>query len=68
MQTSNWPGGVDLSHSNFTLKFPRASRYDGQGAWAPDSSKIPLVDATLYVGGTALTIWATLRIAFWIWG
>lgn len=43
-------------------------RYDGMGGFAPNSSKIPVVDALLYVGGTAALVWATLRIAFWIWG
>lgn len=68
MQSSNWPGGIDRSHSNYTLRFPRASRYDGVGGWAKDSTKIPLVDAALYVGGTVGAVWATLRVAFWIWG
>ncbi len=68
MHTSNWPHGTDLGHPNFTGRIPRASRYDGVGGWAKDSYKIPLIDAALYVGGTALTIWATVRVAFWIWG
>ncbi|TEA79806.1 hypothetical protein [Allopusillimonas ginsengisoli] len=68
MQSSNWPGGIDRSHSNYTLKFPRTSRYDGQGGWAKDSAKIPLVDATLFVVGTAAIVWATVRVATWIWG
>lgn len=37
---SNWPG-QDLSHSNYTLRFPRVSKYDGMGAWAKDSSTPP---------------------------
>jgi len=41
MNTSNWPSGVDLSHSNHTLRFPRTSRYDGVGGWAKDSSRPP---------------------------
>jgi len=65
---SNWPGGVDYGHSNFTGRVPRASRYDGVGGWAKDSYKIPVVDALLYVGGTALAIWATLGFARLIWG
>lgn len=40
-QSRNWPGGVDRSHSNFTGKFPRVSRYDGVGGWAKDSSAPP---------------------------
>ncbi|NYT76531.1 hypothetical protein H0A71_05970 [Alcaligenaceae bacterium] len=67
-ERSNWPCGIDYSHSNHTLKFPRTSRYDGQGGWAKDSHKIPLVPAFLYVGGTAATIWATLKFSFWMWG
>jgi len=41
MRTSNWPGGVDYGHSNFTGRIPRKSKYDGVGGWAKDSSKIP---------------------------
>ena len=41
MNTSNWPGGIDYSHPNHTLKTPRVSRYDGQGAWEKDSSTPP---------------------------
>lgn len=41
MKTQNWPGGIDLSHSNHTLRFPRVSRYDGVGGWAKDSSTPP---------------------------
>lgn len=33
MKTSNWPGGIDYGHSNFTLKFPRQAR----GGYAPGS-------------------------------
>ncbi|HEY9279508.1 MAG TPA: hypothetical protein VIP51_05480 [Eoetvoesiella sp.] len=40
-KTSNWPYGVDRSHSNFTLRFPRTSKYDGTGGWAKDSSTPP---------------------------
>lgn len=59
---SNWPNNVDYSHSNYTGRFPRASRYDGRGAWEKDSSKIPasawacaaivvvLLFAVLYIG------------------
>lgn len=68
MQTSNWPHGTDLGHPNFTGRVPRVSRYDGLGGYAPNSTKIPLRDAALYVGGTVLVIAAALRVAFWIWG
>ena len=66
--TSNWPGGVDYGHSNFTGRTARAARYDGVGGWAKDSYKIPLIDAVQYVGGTVAVVWAALRVAFWIWG
>lgn len=42
MKAQNWPLGQDLSHSNHTLRFPRVSKYDGVGAWAKDSSRIPV--------------------------
>lgn len=50
--------------------FPRTRKYkyEGVGGYAPDSGKIPLLDALLYVGGVALTVWATLGFARWIWG
>lgn len=38
---SNWPGNVDYGHSNFTLKTPRTSKYDGVGAWEKGSSTPP---------------------------
>lgn len=41
MKTSNWPGGIDRGHSNFTGRIPRVSKYDGQGHWAPNSSTPP---------------------------
>ncbi len=41
MKTSNWPGGVDYGHSNFTGRIPRKSKYDGVGGWAKDSSNPP---------------------------
>lgn len=41
MSASNWPNGIDYGHSNFTLRFPRKSRYDGVGGWAKDSSTPP---------------------------
>ena len=41
MSTSNWPGGVDYGHSNFTGRIPRKSKYDGVGGWAKDSSNPP---------------------------
>lgn len=37
MKSSNWPGGQDLGHSNYTLKFPRQFR----GGYAPNSGRIP---------------------------
>lgn len=40
-KVSNWNHSTDLSHSNWTLRFPRVSKWDGQGAWAKDSSRIP---------------------------
>lgn len=44
------------------------ARYDGVGSYAPNSHRIPVIDALLYVVGTVLTIWATLGIAHWICG
>ena len=41
-KVSNWAGFTDLSHSNWTLRFPRVSKWDGQGAWAKDSRRIPV--------------------------
>ncbi|MBC7201904.1 MAG: hypothetical protein H5U29_00070 [Pusillimonas sp.] len=41
MHNSNWPGGIDRSHSNFTMRTPRVSKYDGKGAWAKNSSTPP---------------------------
>ena len=66
--TSNWPDGIDRGHSNFTLRFPRSSRYDGVGAWAPDSSKIPVLPAVGFIGAGALFIWGILRLPLLIWG
>ena len=51
MNTSNWPQGVDYSHPNYTLKTPRRSKYDGVGAWAKDSSRIP---ASAWLGAAAV--------------
>lgn len=42
-KVSNWPFSHDLSHPNETLRTPRVSKYDGVGAWAKDSSRIPPV-------------------------
>lgn len=53
---------------NPRLPISKEYRFDGQGGYAPNSGKIPFVDALLFVGGTALTIWATVRISLWIWG
>lgn len=50
---SNWPSGTDYSHSNFTGKFSRVSKYDGVGAWAPNSTKIPIRG---WIGGTIAVI------------
>lgn len=36
---SNWPGGVDLSASNWTGRTQR--NCDWGGNWAPDSHRIP---------------------------
>ncbi|MGB6105676.1 MAG: hypothetical protein WBF88_17675 [Pusillimonas sp.] len=59
---SNWPGDIDLSHTNFTGRVPRVSRYAGMGGWKEDSARIPkkawaggalvvaLVFALAYVG------------------
>ncbi len=65
MKSSNWPGGIDYSHSNFTRKFPRVSRYDGMGAWAKDSTKIPFAAvigaiATVAVAGVVLFVGAAV--------
>lgn len=49
MKHSNWPL-EDLSHPNHTLKTPRVSKYDGMGAYAPNSTKIPLSG---WIGGIA---------------
>jgi len=62
MRNSNWPGGVDYSHSNFTLRFPR--RYEGRGGWAPNSHKIPPLEAAMYILGTTFAIffaWEVLK-------
>jgi len=39
MNTANWPGGIDRSHSNWTGRAQRTS--DWGGNWAPDSHRIP---------------------------
>lgn len=54
MRTSNWPGGVDYGHSNFTGRIPRKSKYDGVGGWAKDSSTPPWGWAISIVIGLAL--------------
>lgn len=41
MKVSNWPGGVDYGHQNFTGRTPRVSKYEGIGGWAKDSSNPP---------------------------
>jgi len=41
MQISNWPGGIDRSHSNWTGRTPRT--HDWGGAWQPDSNRIPVM-------------------------
>lgn len=41
-KVSNWPFDNDLGHPNQTLRTPRVSKWDGQGAWAKDSSRIPV--------------------------
>lgn len=56
---SNWPD-ADYSHENFTLRTPRVSKYDGQGAWAKDSSKIP---PGAYLGA-AVVIGLFIAVAF----
>lgn len=50
--------------------FPRTRKYkyDGVGGYAPNSGPIPIVEAALWVGGTVFAVWATVKIAFWIWG
>jgi len=55
MSTTNWPGGIDRSHSNWTGRAQRTS--DWGGNWAPDSHRIPrrawigaaLVTALLFI-------------------
>lgn len=47
MKTSNWPGGIDYGHSNYTLRFPRQAR----GGYAPGSEKIP---ASAWIGVAAV--------------
>ena len=54
MQTTNWPHGTNLGHPNFTGRIPRVSRYDGQGGWAKDSTKIPAKDAAFFIAITAV--------------
>lgn len=41
MNNANWPFGVNYGEPNHTLRTPRISKYDGQGAWAKDSSTPP---------------------------
>ena len=64
---SNWPDGVDRGHSNFTLRFPRTSRYDGVGGWAPNSSKIRIWPALFYCGVGTLFVWGIFRLPLLIW-
>lgn len=52
----------------FLCSVEKEYKFDGQGGFAPNSGKIPPLDAALYVGGTVAAIWAALRFAFWIWG
>ncbi|WP_026641147.1 hypothetical protein [Bordetella petrii] len=39
MSTTNWPGDIDRSHSNWTGRAQRTS--DWGGNWAADSHRIP---------------------------
>jgi len=39
MNTTNWPGGIDRSHSNWTGRAQRTS--DWGGNWAPKSHCTP---------------------------
>lgn len=39
MNTTNWPGGIDRSSSNWTGRAQRTS--DWGGNWASDSHRIP---------------------------
>jgi len=66
--TSNWPDGVDRGHPNFTLRFPRASRYDGKGGYARNSWRIPKGEALFFMGVGALAAWAVLKLPLIIWG
>lgn len=60
---SNWPNGVDYSHSNFTGKTPRVSRYDGVGGFAKDSSAPPC-GWPLAILGTVAVIAVCAGVAF----
>lgn len=66
MQTSNWPHGNDLGHSNYTGRIPRVSKYDGRGGFAPNSSKIPVIDAALFIAVAVAAVWAAWQVAKWI--
>lgn len=65
---SNWPGGIDRSHSNFTQRFSRVSRYDGQGGWQKNSKDIPFGPAIGYTILLAVFAWALLKLPLLIWG
>ena len=60
MNNQNWPFGINYGEPNHTLRTPRVSRYDGQGAWAKDSSKIP---PGAYLGA-AVVIGLFIAVAF----
>lgn len=61
MKASNWPGGVDYGHSNWTLKHKRTD--DWGGAWEPGTHRIPVSG---YIGGAAVValLIALLYIGF----
>ena len=65
---SNWPDGIDRSHPNFTLRTPGRSKYDGMGAYAPNSSKIPLLPALGFTAVCALFVWCIFKLPLLIWG
>jgi len=56
---SNWPGGVNYGHSNFTGRAPRAG-WHAQGGWAEGSENPP--------GGWLLAIVKGLLVVFIIVG
>lgn len=39
MNSTNWPGGVDRSHSNWTGRTQRSTEWGGN--WQPGSYRIP---------------------------